>query len=307
MGVIKRQVFKNTIVSYFGIFLGIFSTFYIYPLEEGIYGLARFLISMAALLMPLLSFGMTSQVIRFFPYFQDKSKGHHGFLGLLLFLSLVFILLLGGLLYVLREPFYGLLEYINMDVDIFSDNLLEIGVLVLITIIISIVTSYISNFRRIVIPSIFNSMYLKIGLPCLVLLYFLGLFDNEQFKWGLILLHFLILASLVIYTYRLGELYLKPDFGYLTKKLISSMAGYSIHGVFTSLGATAAFRIDAIMTASLLGFSSTGIFSIADNIASIIATPHKSLISISASVVTQDVYNNNFEKVEKCTSHLPFL
>src|SRR5690606_17610320 len=150
MGVIKRQVFKNTIVSYVGILLGIFSTFYIYPLEEGIYGLARFLISIAALLMPLLSFGMTSQVIRFFPYFQDKRKDHHGFLGLLLFLALVFFVLLGGLLYVLREPFYGLLEYINMDVDIFSDNLLEIGVLVLLTIFISIVTSYISNFRRIV-------------------------------------------------------------------------------------------------------------------------------------------------------------
>lgn len=299
MGIIGRQGFKKTVISYFGVLIGLISTLYIYPLEETLYGVARFLISMAALLIPVLTFGTNSLVVRFFPVFRDKDTGHHGFLGFLFLITTVCFLILGSLMYIWRDAFYGILRSINMDVKVFSENVLETGILAFITALSIVTTLYISNFKRIVVPGIFNSVYLKIGLPILIILIYFHLILESHFKWGLILIQLLILLSLIVYTYKLGELYLKPNFSFISKKLLGRMSSYSFQGVFASLGSTVAFRIDTIMTASLLGFSSTGIFSIADNIAGIIASPYQSIKEISAPIIAQNLYDGDMEKVKK--------
>src|SRR5690606_18843103 len=105
MGVIRRQGIKKSLILYFGVLIGIASTLYIYPLEEDIYGLARFLLSMAGLLAPFLSWGVNSLAIRFFPVFRDKQTGHQGFLGLLLLLSTSCFVLLGTILFI-QEVIY---------------------------------------------------------------------------------------------------------------------------------------------------------------------------------------------------------
>lgn len=299
MGVIRRQGIKKSLILYFGVLIGIASTLYIYPLEEDIYGLARFLLSMAGLLAPFLSWGVNSLAIRFFPVFRDKQTGHQGFLGLLLLLSTSCFVLLGTILFYSRSYLYELLRTAGMDVAIFSKNLLETGILALLIINATIVTSYISNFRRITVPGIFNSLYVKIGIPVLVLLYYFQKIQVTEFKAGLIILHALIFVSLLIYTFYLGELYLRPRFSFLSGKLIKSMFSYSSYGVFASLGATIAFRIDTIMTASLMGFASTGVYSIADNIAGVIATPFKSINEISAPIFAQHMNDREYDKVSK--------
>ena len=77
------------------------------------------------------------------------------------------------------------------------------------------------------------------------------------------------------------------------------MFSYSSYGVLASLGATISFRIDTIMTASLMGFASTGVYSIADNIAGVIATPFKSINEISAPFFAQHMNDKDYEKVDK--------
>lgn len=299
MGVIRRQGIKKSVILYFGVLIGIFSTLYIYPLAEDVYGLARFLISMAGLLAPFLSFGVGSLVIRFFPVFRNDKTGHHGFLGLMLFLSTASFGFFGTILYIFRASIYDLLRKVGMDADIFSQNLLETGIMAWLIFTATIVTLYISNFKRITIPGIFNSLYLKIGIPLLVLLYYHEVIQIGEFKTWFIMLFTVILVSLLLYTYRLGELHLRPDFSFVSRKLMRRMADYSAYGILASIGTTIAFRIDAIMTASLLGFASTGIYSIADNIAGVIATPFKSINEISAPIFAQHMDSGEFKKVKE--------
>ncbi len=299
MGIIKRQGIKQTLVTYVGVFIGLVATLYIYPLEEGMYGLARFLLSMAAILYPILSLGVESLTVRFFPEFRDKETGHHGFLGILFIFSSLSFFFFGILLFYFRDSFYHFLAWLKMDVEVFSKNLLETGILVFFIISSAILTSYISNFKRIAIPGIFNSLFLKIGLPCLILLYYFQRLQTQSFKIGFIIIHVLIFIALLIYTWKLGELHLKPHFGFLSKDRLKRMAGYSLFGMFSGLGANLAFRIDAIMTASLLNFQSTGIYGIADNIANIIISPYRSIIQISAPIVAQEMHDKNYSEVDK--------
>ena len=88
MGVIKRQGLKNTIVNYAGVALAALSTIFIYPNDRETYGLAQFLIGTSLFLLPIMSLGGNSVMVRFFPRFRDNEKEHNGILGLTMIMSL---------------------------------------------------------------------------------------------------------------------------------------------------------------------------------------------------------------------------
>ncbi|MBY5959915.1 polysaccharide biosynthesis C-terminal domain-containing protein [Membranicola marinus] len=299
MGVIKRQGIKQTIVSYLGVTIGFVSTLFIYPLEESMYGIAKFMLGTAGLIGPVLSLGIDSLVIRFFPEFKNKNKSHFGFLGLLVLLATLSFLMATSILFLFKNDFYVLLEWLRMDVDVFSDNILEITTLTFLLILITILTKYISNFRLIVVPGIVNSLFFKIGLPILILLFHYQTISIPGFKWGLIIIHGIIVFSLLIYIHKIGELHLKPMTSILTRRRISSMVRYSLYGMVGNFGSNIAFRVDAIMTATLLSFRSTGIYGIAENITNVIITPYQSMSSIASPIISQNMKSEKFAEVNK--------
>ena len=84
MGVIQRQGLKHTIVSYFGVLIGLFSTIFIYPRVPELYGLFRVIIDATMLIVSFFSLGLSTHAVKFFPKFKNLKTGHHGFLGFLL-------------------------------------------------------------------------------------------------------------------------------------------------------------------------------------------------------------------------------
>src|SRR5690606_42141607 len=120
--------------------------------------------------------------IRFLLDLRDNQTGHQGYLGLLLLLSASCFVHLATIFFYSSSYLYELLPTAGMDVAIFSKNILETGILALLIINATIVTSYIRNFRRITVPGIFNSLYVKIGIPVLVLLYYFQKIQVTEFK-----------------------------------------------------------------------------------------------------------------------------
>ena len=76
MGVIAKQSIKGTIVTYIGVAVGFFTTFFVITrfLQAEDIGLARVLIDAATLFIGLAQLGTNSSIIRFFPYFKDREK-----------------------------------------------------------------------------------------------------------------------------------------------------------------------------------------------------------------------------------------
>ena len=85
MGVIKRQGFKSTVISYIGVLIGAVAMLRIYPLDMEVYGYAQWLISMVTLMFPLATFGILTLLIKYFPSYQKAdSSNYSGLLTLLL-------------------------------------------------------------------------------------------------------------------------------------------------------------------------------------------------------------------------------
>ena len=165
MGVIKRQGIKQSIVNYAGVFLAAFSTIFIYVLDQELYGAARFVIDTAFLLSPFILLGATSVAIRYFPVFKNEENGHNGLLSILGIQFLIGGIIVIAVLFLFRERIFDL--YADKS-EIFTSQFFKIAILALIIALFNMLYSYTSNFKRIVVPSIFLNL-IKVSLPILVL------------------------------------------------------------------------------------------------------------------------------------------
>ncbi|MDF1865963.1 MAG: polysaccharide biosynthesis C-terminal domain-containing protein [Saprospiraceae bacterium] len=294
MGVIKRQGIKNSVVNYAGVVLGMVNMVFIYTHSKEQYGMVQWFISTSLLLMPFILFGMNAVVIKFFPTFQDQEKKNNGFLGLLLVGAF-----LGLSLFIIGFLLLG--DRFRAD---FSDKpFIYAGFFCLVPLtclrgLIELLTQYISNFHRIVIPGLLNQL-IKISLPILILLFVFEKIDSIQIMYGVIANFVIVLIALLYYIKKLGQLHLKPDFKFIKKPLWKEMGTFASYGILGLIGTQLALRLDTNMVGNMMGEYSTGIYSMALMIAGVIEIPTFALMKITAPIVSEAWKKQDMRKLEE--------
>lgn len=162
MGLVQRQSIKYSVVNGVGVLIGVFSTLFVYPhaLEE--YGLMRFILDSSTLVYPFVSLGVGSLIIRFFPRFEDKEKGHHGLLFFLVAWGLIGYAVFGLLAWIFWNDILGF--YAGRS-PLFSEYLWLVFPVLFISLLNNIFHQYSIGFRRIVVPSLLLDFSQKIALP----------------------------------------------------------------------------------------------------------------------------------------------
>ncbi|MBN4052435.1 oligosaccharide flippase family protein, partial [Sphingobacteriaceae bacterium AH-315-L07] len=91
MGIITRQGFKLSIVTYIGIVLGYVNVVLLFPniLEPEQFGLTRILIAIGVIALQVGQLGTPQIIIKYFPYFQSEENKHSGILFLMLLINFV--------------------------------------------------------------------------------------------------------------------------------------------------------------------------------------------------------------------------
>ena len=76
MGLVLNQSLKNTILTYIGFGIGAVNTIYLYPFFLGgtYYALNNYILSAAAIIMPLLAFGMQNTLVKFFSQCKNDTE-----------------------------------------------------------------------------------------------------------------------------------------------------------------------------------------------------------------------------------------
>lgn len=294
MGIIKRQGFKYSFVSYFGVVIGIISVLYIYPLNKEIYGLFRFVVDTSNIFVPFIMLGASGISIRFFNKFKNETNGNNGFLSLVLLicslgivLFLFFILLFWNKfidLYQLKtSPYYY--EYLYLSIPI-----------AIIYAIITVLRNYTSNVGRVVIPTLLDQI-IKITFPILLLFYLENLISLDLVMKAVVLSYIFYLWILIIYIRSLGQFKLSkiriPEIS-LNREIFS----FGFYAIIGSAGSMLALRIDTFMVGTMKELNDTGIYSIAALIATNIAIPIVAIASIAAPIVSKAWEENNMEEIK---------
>lgn len=296
MGVIQRQGIKHSIVNFTGLIIATLSTIFLYAQQEVIeaYGLIQYLLSIAVIGFPLFSVASSSVAIRFFPNFQNKEQGHNGFLPMLVLLSmagwgicaLVALLNWDWLKSMLATDSDLLLQYLWMTFPL--TLLYTLGV---------VLYQYCFNFKRIVVPSIILDFALKIVLPVVLIALLFQWIQLQTALWLLLVHYALVVLSLVLYLRHLGELYLRPNWLFLTPELRREVGKYAVFGMASGLALLIATKVDTLMVGSLTSMKSTGIYAIAMNIAAAMEIPNRSLLGASLSFVAKYLAEENWAEM----------
>lgn len=285
MGVIIRQSLKRSLVSYVGVGIGAISTLFIYPLDLDAYGLAQFILSMAALLTPFAGLGVNTLVVRFFPIFRDPGSRHHGFLTLLILYALTAFALFSVLVFLLGNPFLRLLDFLHFDADLFRDNFVFIILICFFLIFNAIFEAFASNFNRIVVPSIFTNLLQKLLLPVFLLLLVYGSLSSVGFRWALVSISGLGFLGMIWYLKRLKEWQVHFEPSFVSRSQARQMGTYAFFGILSSLTGILPFRIDTIMIATMVNTKENGVYSIANFIVNTVEIPYLAIVAISAPII----------------------
>ena len=299
MGIIKNQGLKQSLVTYVGVLMGVINNIYIFPkmLEVNELGLYRFIIDTALLLFPFIGLGVHNLSVRMFPQFKDEDSGHQGFLTFLLMGAAVGYLTFSLLAFLCSDIIRELLETKG---KLIQDYWVYIIPLTALTLLAAILTQWTFNFKRIVLPAVFNDLYLKFGMPLIVVLYSFDVVTLQQSLLLLIALFVLTVLSLIGYIRYLGQWIRRPRWSFYTKEVIDEIKTYSFYGVLGSIGSVLSSRIDIFMVALLAAddLTSVGLYTTAFFIINVISVPARAINNIASPIIAESNKTNDVPNIQ---------
>jgi len=297
MGIIVRQSVINTIISYIGIALGFVITIWLYPhfFTTQQYGLTRVLLSLSMVVIQVSNLGINSTIIRYFPFFRDREKNHHGFLTIVLLIPLVGFIIFGSLLYIFKNP---ILQIYSDKSELLLDFYMYLFPLSFFILFFKTIESYTYALYNTVASSFLHDIFIRILTIAILFGYFWGWINFNQFIQLFVLNYGINLLLIFLYLGSISDLKFDLDLDFLNGELLKKMLNYGAFSFFGNIATVILGNVDILMLGAMAGLGDTGIYAIAFYVASVIKVPRQSIHKISAPIIADSMKNNNLSLVE---------
>ncbi len=298
MGIVIRQSFWSTLLSYVGVGLGIITSFYLFPhyFSAEQYGLINILLACAGILLQFGKFGLPNIMVKYYPFFKDQESDRKAFfawclklffVGLAVSLTLL-VLFKSSVLqfYNEKSPLFG--EYYFWLLPLFAFYMFQTYFEVLIRARYEIVFSALVRevlLRVFIILAIIAFVFFQMGFNL-----FIGFYVLAYLGACLVLLFYILKNgwwqhSLRINTTISGKQAEMINFGFFT---VLSEAGWTL----TSF-------IDTLMIGALSGLAPTAVYRNAFYMASIVQLPQRSITGIILPLLADHWKHNRLSEIEK--------
>lgn len=296
MGIIIRQSFKSTFISYIGIAIGMVNVLWLmlkfFSPEQ--VGLFRLLQDIPILIASFMQFGAAGIADKFFPNFKTGDGKHNGFAFFLVayaFLGYLFFLLTYWMFHA------DLIDIYQNKSVLFTDYIAYLIPLSLFVMFSSIFESYGRVHLRIVVPTLIREIILRILFSLLIAGFALQFYD-----FGIAILLFVVsyglaLILLIIYTVSTLRFYFKPDLAFLDNTLIKNISSYVLVIVPISAASLITSKFDTLIIGAALGLTDVAIYNLAFFIGSIVDMPKRALSQISLPIISSAWNRNDFSEI----------
>ena len=295
MGIIEKQATRNAIYSYLGAGLGFITILWqshLFSTDEN--GLLRILVSVSMLFAQFSNLGFSTVTIKFFPFFKNKDKGHHGFL----FYSLIVSVIGFALCYLGFYLFEDAIIADNLQKSkLFVDYLYYVMPLTFFTLFFFVFDAYLRATFSSVIGSFTKDLMQRIFILIAIAAYFFKLINFPIFIFWYITSTCLPTLILLFEIIRIKEWHIKPVKGFIDRKLSMEMMSLAVFSIFSTFSAAIILSIDVIMVNHKLGLSETGIYSIAFYFGSMITIPSRAIGRISSTMVAESFKKNDIDEI----------
>ncbi|TDS13516.1 O-antigen/teichoic acid export membrane protein [Maribacter caenipelagi] len=287
MGIVLKQSLNNTIVTYFGFAIGAANTLFLYTnfMLPSNYGLIQVILSVSAVLTPILAFGVPNSLVKFYSSFKNE-KSQDSFLTLMLLLPLVLIIPVALISYVANDAIGNLLSRQN---DIVRDYVWHIF-------LVGMAMAYFEVFyawARIRMKSMFGNfmkeIFCRIGQTILLLLLYFKIIDIEFFINALVGFYLVRTLIMKLYAYSLR----KPKLNFSPLQNWKTIVKYSALIILGGSTAIVLMEVDKVMLNNFLELENVAFYAVAGFIASTIAVPSRAMHQITYPLTAKHINEND--------------
>ena len=308
MGVIAKQSIRGTIVTYFGIAVGIVTTFFVLTrfLTTEEIGLARVLIDAAVLFVGLAQLGTSSSVIRFYPYFHDDEEDH-GFFFWALVVPFIGFVLFALIYWACRVP---LGAWFGDKSPLFVEYYYFVLPLAFFMLYQTICETTCNVLMHIVVPRAVRELFVRVGLLVIYLLYAFNILSLDGLVIGLCVNYALSALINLCYffslkgndsSFSLKHISLRPDWNFLREntQLVRRYLVYTGFLIVSAATTTLAPTLSSFFVTAKMGLDSTGVFAIATYMAVMVSVPYRSVTAIASPQLARAIKEQNREEGSK--------
>ena len=293
MSVVARQGVKYSIIGYLGFLLGTFSAIFIFPYDMEFYGKLRYILPTAEIIVPIIVFGLSFSNVKFFAKVNADGK-HHNMLSLSLLAVIInFLIVVGGFFLIA----YWFPEFKKLEIWKMKKLILPLALVLALS---SVFNKFLTNYKRVVVPNIFENFVPKLAnLGAFCLFFFMGF--AEKSAYGFFFMMFVIsLFGYGLYTNRLEKVKFDFDLGYFKKdNFYREILTYSLFGFLGNIGNYIAIKIDSYMIGEFISFEENGIYNNIYSIISLIVVPQMGLFNLSAPIINKVLANGDYNELDR--------
>ncbi len=298
MGNIRRQSITSIIITYIGFFVGLANTYFFVKngtFTPAQYGLTRIFFDVAQMFSCIAGLAIPSLIFKFHPYYKDNlpPKQNDLFTLTLIITCIGFVLLcVAGYIFeplVIRKfgrsplfiqyyywlfPFaFGLLFFMLFEAFSWSQS-------------------------KTVFPIFLRETVLRI-LTTGLIVYYLFQSDFNIFIKLFSSLYVVLAITQLLYIIRTKEIHFTWKRSRVTKKFKKKLFAFSSYIYVGSIIAIIAQSIDGIMISSLMGLASTGVFTLALYVSSLIQVPQRSVQAATIPVLSKAWKDKNYKEINR--------
>ncbi len=278
--------------------IGFVSLLFIQPnlLKPEELGLTRILIAAASLIATILPLGVSSVTTRYFPFFRNEEKKHHGYFGFMLLFPLLGTVICGILVYCFKNVIIN--QYIEQSFLFtrFFDLLLPFAFIIGLNMALN---AYCASLFKTAVISFFEGIFCRVLFIFLIVIYYFRWIDLTMFINLFVTIYALQAVSMIIYIYSEDKPSLKIDTGFLKSIGLRNLIKYGLILTVTNFSSLSLKHLDAIMIGKYMNLDYVGIFTVAAYIALVIEIPLTSLERITHTKVAQAWANKDTESIKK--------
>ncbi len=293
MGIVFKQSLRNTIVTYLGFGIGAVNTLFLYTnfLTEAYFGLVGVILSTAAILMPLMAFGVPNTMVRYFSRYSDR-EARASFLNLMLFLPLLLIIPIAAFSYVFQEVIAAFLSRKNEVVGNFIWYIFLIG---LAMAYFEVFFAWSKVHMKSVFGNFMKEVFARLGVSAGLLMVFFEILTVDGFLIYLVVIYMLRTGIMKLYAYRLHMPSFSLKFPMNTKEIVN----YSTLIILGGSVAVLLLEIDRFMINQFIAIENVAYYTVSIFIATVIAVPSRAMHQITYPMTAELMNNKALEDLKE--------
>jgi O-antigen/teichoic acid export membrane protein len=301
MSNIRRQSIISSFIVYFGFALGFFNT-WLFAREGGFsqtqYGLTGVFIAIANIIFAVSNLGMHAFIHKFFPYYKDNlTPKKNDMISLALLVSSIgfFLILVSGYFFkglVIRKYGTHSPDLIKYYYWIFPFGF---GLTMY-----SLLEAFAWQLKKSVLTNFLREVQFRALTTLLILLSFVGIIKDFDLFIKLFSFTYLAIAAILLtYLAVTNRIHLTFSISRVTKKFLRKIVALAAFVWGGSLVFNIAKVFDTILIAAVLenGLAAAAIYTLAQNMASLIQAPQRAIVSSSIGPLSQAWKNKDFNRI----------